>query len=225
MTKKLQKQTSNGLQSSFEVATISPKGIKGLLRAVKLNWVFLAELTIDKENPLKAQYRAQAILQGDARQTLTALKNALTQYLPNASTGWNEAAREDVMTRAFTLDGHGALIKVDKITGEYLINTHSTVLRADESEEFVAKFPPVLRTQNGEQVTDKEAIKKLFYSGVYADLAIYLAAYDVKRGRGVTVYLNGVQKLSDGEPLSGYIDPFGGVTPTKLPANFAKALL
>jgi hypothetical protein len=40
-----------------------------------------------------------------------------------------------------------------------------------------------------------------FYSGCYARATINASAYDKNGGRGVTFYLNNIQKLADGDPL------------------------
>jgi hypothetical protein len=51
-----------------------------------------------------------------------------------------------------------------------------------------------------------------FYSGMTADVAVFISAYEVDAGRGITMYLNGVRKVADGERIAS-IDPFADVPP------------
>lgn len=214
--------------SVFSASDITPKGIRAMFGAVRINWPFIATPKQDQKNPLKAQYRIQAILGDGAKDFVAALKKTAEQYLRAAAVAWGGDVREKVMKKMFTLDADGSFFKTVQVDGEdcIAINAHSTVLRANENEPFVAKFPPKLILTDGSQPATVADAEKEFTSGAYADVAVFICAYDVDGSKGLSVYLNGVRKLADGEPIAGMTDPFAGTTPTALPAPLkAKALL
>jgi hypothetical protein len=213
--------------STFTATDISPKGIKAVFGGVRLNWVFAATPKVDNKNPLKAQYRVQSILGNGEKEFVANLKKACEQYLRAAAIAWGGDVREKVMKKMFTLDADGSFFKTVQIDDgtAIAINAHSTVNRANESEPFVAKIPPRLVLADGSQPGQADAEKE-FVSGIYADVAVWIQAYDVDGSKGLSVYLNGVRKLADGEPIAGAPDPFAGAAPTALPAALkAKALL
>lgn len=221
--------------STFTASDISAKGIKAIFGGVRLNWPFLAEPKPGDPDEttgkvLKAQYRVQALLGNGEKEFIAGLRKACEQYMQMATIAWGGDVREKVLKHMFTLDLEKAFFKtitIDEAAGiEYLgINTHSTVMRESDNVPFVATYPPRLVLEDGSQPVDVAAAKKAFKSGDYADLAVWIQAYD-KKGKGLSVYLNGVRKLADGEQIAGAVDPFAGTTPTALPAPLkAKALL
>lgn len=54
-----------------------------------------------------------------------------------------------------------------------------------------------------------------FYSGCYAIADVNAAAYDQKGNRGVSIYLNNVQKRRDGDPLGGKSSPTAAFKPVE----------
>ena len=215
-------------QSVFTATDISPKGIKAIFGGVRLNWVFVATPKQDEKNPLKAQYRTQMVLGNGEKEVIAGLKKACEQYLQIAAIGWGGDVRTKVLKTMFTLDVEKSFFKTVQIDGvDYIaINAHSTVQRESAAEPFAAKFPPKLILADGSQPATVADAEREFASGIYADVAVWIQAYDVDGSKGISVYLNGVRKLADGEPIAGMTDPFAGTTPTALPAPLkAKALL
>lgn len=211
-------------QSVFTVSDISAKGIKAMFGGVRLNWVFVATPKVDAKDPLKAQYRCQAILGNGEKEFVAALKKACEQYLSAAAVAWGGDVRAKVLKQMFTLDVDKSFFKSSEFG--LTINAHSTVKRDSVNDSFAAKFPPRLILEDGTQPASIAEAEKAFTSGIYADMAVWVQAYDVDGGKGLSVYLNGVRKLADGEPIAGMSDPFAGTTPTALPAPLkAKALL
>lgn len=214
--------------SVFAVTEITPKGIKAIMGGVRLNWPFLAQPKQDNKNPLKAQYRLQAILGNGEKEFIAGLKKACEQYLMSAAVAWGGDVRTKVLKQMFTLDVDKSFFKTVQVDGVdcIVINAHSTVTRDNDKEAFAAKYPPRLILADGSQPASVADAEKEFYSGVYADVAVWIQAYDVDGSKGLSVYLNGVRKLADGERIAGDIDPFAGTAPTALPAPLkAKALL
>lgn len=210
--------------SVFSVTAISSKGIKAVFGGVRLNWVFIAQPKQDDKDPLKAQYRLQAILGNGEKEFVAALKKACEQYLNMAAVSWGGEVRAKVLKQMFTLDVDKSFFKSSE--HGLVINAHSTVKRESANDQFAAKFPPRLVLEDGSQPATVADAEAAFYSGCYADVAVWIQAYDVDGGKGLSVYLNGVRKLADGERIAGNIDPFAGTTPTALPAPLkAKALL
>lgn len=210
------------------VTDISPKGIKAIFGGMRLNWVFVASPKVDAKNEKKAQYRVQAILGNGEKEFIAGLKKACEQYLQAAAIGWGGDIRAKVLKTMFTLDVEKSFFKTVQIDGvDYIaINAHSTVTRESAAEPFAAKFPPKLILADGSQPASVADAEREFVSGIYADVAVWVQAYDVDGSKGISVYLNGVRKLADGEPIAGMADPFGSTAPTALPAPLkAKALL
>jgi len=210
--------------STFTATDISPKGIKAIFGGVRLNWPFVATPKQDNKDPLKAQYRLQAILGNGEKEFVAGLKKACEQYLTSASVAWGGDVRAKVLKQMFTLDVDKSFFKSSD--EGLVINAHSTVKRQNANEPFAAKIPPKLILEDGTSPATEEEAQKAFYSGVYADVAVWIQAYDVDGSKGISVYLNGVRKLADGDQIAGATDPFAGTAPTALPAPLkAKALL
>ena len=220
MAKKSQ-TASNGPGSELVVMKITPKGINAVIKNVTLNWVFLATPAEDNNDPLRAQYRTQMILRGGEKEFTTAMKTALQQYMKSAAIAWGADVRLKVLNNAMTLDVDKSLFK----QGEFglSLNAHQTVRRESAADEFVAKYPPVLRLADN-KVCPPEIVTTEFYSGVIADVAVFISAYEVDAGRGITIYLNGVRKVANGERIAS-IDPFAGVEATQIEYDGARKAL
>jgi len=197
--------------SELVVTKISPKGINAVVRNVTLNWVFIDRPAQDKDDPLKAAYRTQMILMGGEKEFIATMKTTLEQYLKSASVAWGADQRMKVLKTALTLDVDKSLFKTTELG--LSLAAHQTVRRETELDEFTAKYPPKIRLADN---TDCPAgmVTQEFYSGVIADVAVFISAYDVDAGRGITMYLNGVRKVADGERIAS-IDPFADVPPAK----------
>lgn len=209
MAKKEQAKAAPVATSELIVTKISPKGINAVVRNVMLNWVFVDRPAQDKDDPLKAAYRTQMVLMGGEKEFVAAMKSALEQYMKSASVAWGADQRMKVLKTALTLDVDKSLFKQTDLG--LSLAAHQTVRRETELDEFTAKYPPkVLLADN----TDCPAgmITQEFYSGAIADVAVFISAYDVDAGRGITMYLNGVRKVADGERIAS-IDPFADVPP------------
>jgi len=213
MVQKMAKETKGtaaaAAKSELVVTKISPKGINAVIRNVTLNWCFVDRPAQDKDDPLKAMYRTQMLLMGGEKEFVAAMKSALEQYMKSASVAWGADQRMKVLKTALTLDVDKSLFKQTDLG--LSLAAHQTVRRETELDEFVAKYPPKLRLADN---TDCPAgmVTQEFYSGAIADVAVFISAYDVDAGRGITMYLNGVRKVADGERIAS-IDPFADVPP------------
>jgi hypothetical protein len=219
MAKNSQKMEGPG--SEFQVVKITPKGINAVIKNVTLNWVFLATPAEDKNDPLRAQYRTQMILRGGEKPFIKEVETALKQYLKTASIAWGADVRLKVLNNALALDMDKGLFK----TGEHglSINAHQSVRRESAADEFHAKYPPAIRLQDNKECP-AVLVTTEFYSGVIADVAVFIAAYEVEAGRGITIYLNGVRKVGNGERLAS-IDPFAGIEATQISYDDKKMLI
>ncbi len=205
------KETATAVASKSElvVTKISPKGINAVIRNVMLNWVYLDRPAQDKDDTLKASYRTQMILTGGEKEFSAAMKNALAQYMKSAAVAWGADVRMKALNTAMTLDVDKSLFKQTDLG--ISLAAHQTVRRETDLDEFVAKYPPSVRLADN---TDCPAgmVTQEFYSGMIADVAVFISAYEVDAGRGITMYLNGVRKVADGERIAS-IDPFADVPP------------
>ena len=199
-------------ESTLVVTKISPKGINAVIKNVTLNWVFLATPAEDKNDPLRAQYRTQMLLRGGEKAFVAEMKQALTIYLKSAAVAWGADVRTKVLMNALTLDVDKGMFK--QTDNGLSMAAHQSVRRETAVDDFIAKFPPVLKLVD-DSVCPSSMVTKEFYSGTVADVAVFISAYEVDAGRGITTYLNGVRKVGNGEKLAGS-DPFGGVPATQV---------
>ena len=227
MAKKEQAKAAAPVATSELIVTkISPKGINAVVRNVMLNWVFIDRPAQDKDDPLKAAYRTQMILMGGEKEFIATMKTALEQYLKSASVAWGADQRMKVLKTALTLDVDKSLFKQTELG--LSLAAHQTVRRETELDEFTAKYPPKIRLADNTDCPPAMVTQE-FYSGAIADVAVFISAYDVDAGRGITMYLNGVRKVADGERIAS-IDPFADVPPATnqveyKPGKKVKALL
>lgn len=196
-------------KSELAVTKIGPKGINAVIRNVVLNWCFVDRPAQDKDDPLKAAYRTQMVLTGGEKEFIATMKSALEQYMKSASVAWGADQRMKVLKTALTLDVDKSLFKTTDLG--LSLQAHQTVRRETELDEFVAKYPPQLRLSDNSDCP-AGMVQQEFYSGAIADVAVFISAYDVDAGRGITMYLNGVRKVADGERIAS-IDPFADVPP------------
>jgi hypothetical protein len=214
-------QTVEGPGSELQVVKITPKGINAIVKNVMLNWTFLASPAEDDKDPLRAQYRTQMILRGGEKVFAKEMESALKQYLKTAAIAWGADVRLKVLNNALALDVDKGLFKT---TDHGLsMNAHQTVKRENTADEFVAKYPPVIRLQDNKDCP-AVLVTTEFYSGVIADVAVFISAYEVDAGRGITMYLNGVRKVANGERLAS-IDPFAGIEATQIGYDETKKTL
>ena len=196
-------------KSELVVTKVSPKGINAVIRNVMLNWVFIDKPAQDKDDPLKASFRTQMVLQGGEKEFVNAMKTALTQYLKSAAVAWGADVRLKVLNNSLALDADKSLFK--QTEQGLSLAAHQTVRRETDLDEFVAKYPPSVRLADNSDCP-AGMIQQEFYSGAVADVAVFISAYEVDAGRGITMYLNGVRKVADGERIAS-IDPFADVPP------------
>ena len=197
-------------KSELVVTKITPKGINAVIRNVMLNWVFIDKPAQDKDDPLKAAYRTQMILQGGEKQFVDEMKKTLTQYMKSANVAWGADVRLKILNTALMLDVDKSLFK--QVEQGISLAAHQTVRRETDLDEFVAKYPPKIRLADNSDCPPA-MVQQEFYSGAIADVAVFIAAYD-NDGRGITMYLNGVRKVADGERIAS-VDPFADVPPSK----------
>ena len=110
MAKKVE-ATAVADKSELVVTKISPKGINAVIRNVMLNWVFIDKPAQDKDDPLKAMYRTQMVLQGGEKEFVKAMEQALAQYMKSASVAWGADQRMKVLKNALMLDVDKSLFK------------------------------------------------------------------------------------------------------------------
>ena len=209
MAKESKSTAATAAKSELIVTKISPKGINAVLRRVMLNWVFIDKPAQDKDDPLKAMYRTQMVLQGGEKEFLATMKNALEQYMKSASVAWGAEQRMKVLKTCLTLDVDKSLFKQTDLGVS--LAAHQTVRRETELDEFIAKYPPTIRLADNSDCP-AGMVTQEFYSGAIADVAVFISAYDVDAGRGITTYLNGIRKVADGERIAS-VDPFADVPP------------
>lgn len=70
-----------------------------------------------------------------------------------------------------------------------------------------------------DQAKNEILIKSEFYAGCYARAIVHAYAYDNAGNKGITFYLNALQKVKEGEPLSGRMKPEDQFTAIEVEGN------
>ncbi len=211
---KATKKEAETVKSELVVTKISPKGINAVIKNVVLNWVFLAKPAQDNKDPLKASYRTAMILRGGEKEFVKAMETHLTTFLNSAAVKWGGDVRAKILKTTMTLDIDKSLFKTDQSGLGITTQSHQTVKRLNAESEFpLPKIPVKICLADGSEC-NPAMITQEFYSGVIADVAVFITAYD-NDGRGITMYLNAVRKVANGERIAG-IDPFAEVPVTSL---------
>lgn len=90
---------------------------------------------------------------------------------------------------------HNPLKDGDEMADEHPEYEGAYVLRCS------SKNRPVVMGRRKESLTEEDGV---IYSGCYCNASLAAAGFDAQAKKGVTVYLNGVQFLKDGERLAGF---------------------
>lgn len=152
-----------------------------------------AEFETDKKTGKDPKYMVTLLISKKDKETLKALKEAMEEAkadgikskwggkLPAASKFWNPLR-----------DGDEERADDENYAGHYFMQAKSS-----RKPSVVGKY----RGADGKLIaltTDEE-----FYSGCYGRASITIFPYNQDGGVGLGVYLNNVQKLEDGDRLSG----------------------
>lgn len=171
------------------------KGVKVLTPKFRVNWPHLFEpneYILQTNN--KIQYGITMLF--EKGQDLSALKKAYTEagtnlfgdqskwpefrYPTFKDQGDKEVSREDGTT--YTPNGY--------VKGAALLEAKS-------------KDKPGVVNQKNQEIIDPNEV----YSGCYARAVVTFKAYDFQGNKGITCYLQHIQKMADGESLAGRTKP------------------
>ncbi|MBP2653320.1 MAG: hypothetical protein H6Q73_889 [Firmicutes bacterium] len=98
-----------------------------------------------------------------------------------------------------------------KVPGEMKLPLRDGDLKADEHPEYAGHYYFNCSSKQKPGIVDKDLNPIMdaseIYSGMYARVAVNFFAFSSKGNKGIGVGLNNVQKLADGEPLSGRSKP------------------
>jgi len=206
------------------VTRATDKGVSCVIKNVRLTWVFVKNYREDKEDwrkgaksvtmliPKKGVANFQKSLADAVKQTISLNKKIVDG--PTKMEVFKTALAINV-ERSLLKDGDTATDSAGNPREEYAgmltWQAKKSAMRDSKEENFPEEYPLSLQDSLGKAVLHAD-IDRVFYSGVYADVALTLATFDVKGNQGVTGYLNGLRKVRDGERL-GNFDPFAGVAP------------
>jgi len=133
------------------------------------------------------KYSTACLIPKDDKETLQVIKDAIKQAIENdKDKKWGGKVPKNL--RLPLRDGDEDRPEDENYAGHYFLNANAQ-----------AKRPPKLLTR----VRGQEATEDDLYSGVYAVAIVNFFGYNTSGNLGVGVGLVGVQKLRDGERLSG----------------------
>lgn len=206
------------------VQTASDKGVKCVLRNVRLTWVFVTKYRPDKDDWTKGVKSVTALIPKKSAQAFQrTLAEAVKQTIALNKKVVDMTERREIFATALAVDVERSLLKdgdnsVDQnnnpreeLAGSFTWQIKKNGYRESKTEDFAEPFPLTFHNSLGKPV-EAAFVDKEFYSGVYADVALTLATFDTKGNKGVTAFLNGLRKVRDGARIGGF-DPFAGVPP------------
>lgn len=160
---------------------------KIVLKNVRLSYehLFRPDAIADGNDP---KYSATWIIPKGSPQ-VSAIKKAIDKALDDKFPGKRKPGAPWPSTM------HNPLKDGDELADEHPEYAGSWVLRS------ASKNRPVVMGRRKEALTEDDAV---IYSGCYCNASLAAAGFDAQAKKGVTVYLNGVQFVRDGERLAGY---------------------
>lgn len=204
------------------VQRASDRGVSCVLRNVRLTWVHVKNYREDRSDWRKGTKSVTALIpKKTANSLIKQLTDAVKQCLALSRQIVDHNKRMDVLKTACAVDVPGSLLKdgdksVDasgaprpELAGHLTWQIKTTSLRDSRDAEFPERVP--LRIVDSlDRPVEPALMDAIIYSGIYADVALTLATYEINGNVGVTSYLNGIRKLRDGERL-GIYNPFAGL--------------
>lgn len=147
-------------------------------------------------------FKAQAFGDAEPKYSVTMLfskksdMSAITRAITAAKTAkWGAKDKWPKMKYPVYLDGDDEDVYLDQKGDEKKGYKGHWVIKATAREDQ----RPGLVDENVEDITDQ----RLFYPGCYARAQVFVQAWDNKFGKGVSFYLDHVQKTRDGESFGG----------------------
>lgn len=133
------------------------------------------------------KYSATWIIPKDSGQ-VKAVKEAIIKALDEKFPGKRKNG-------AWPATMHNPLKDGDELAEEHPEYAGCYILRSS------SKNRPLVMGRRKEQLTEEDGV---IYSGCYCNVSLAAAGFDAQAKKGVTIYLNGVQFVKDGERLAGF---------------------
>jgi hypothetical protein len=164
------------------MATTTTNATKVITGKVRLSYVSVFEMND------KGKYSTAILIPKSDKATLDKIKGAIEAVKtdPKASTTWGGKFLSSFKTPLRDGDTDRDVEKSPEYKGHFFVNCNS------------GQKPGVVDAQLN-PIMDKSEV----YSGCYARVSINLYAYSVDGNKGIAAGLNNVQKLADGDSLSG----------------------
>lgn len=162
---------------------------KIILKNVRLSYehIFRADVVAGDSNS-EPRYSASWIIPKDSPQVKT-IKEALAKALDEKFPGKRKPGAP------WPSSMHNPLKDGDEMADEHPEYAGAYVLRSG------SKNRPIVMGRRKEAITEEDGI---IYSGCFCNVSLAAAGFDAQVKKGVTVFLNGVQFVKDGDRLSGF---------------------
>lgn len=174
--------------------TTAPSPTKIVTGKVRLSYAHLLEPSAVEEGQEK-KYSVALIIAKDDAATLKKIETAVAAAKELGKTKWG--GKIPAKLKLPLRDGDEERPDDPTYANSYFLNCSS-------------KTKPQIVDKALNEIIDADQI----YSGMYARVSLNFYPFDTSGNRGIAVGLNNVQKLADGEPLSGRssaADDFGGL--------------
>lgn len=147
-----------------------------------------------KKNELNGKEEYSMVCLFEKGADLSALKNAVKEAMEEK---WGSDQKKWPTNIRSPFRDQGEKVKLDPETGNKMLPSGLV-----EGAIFItvkSKDRPQLVDQNKQEIFEASE----FYAGCYARASVNVYAYDAKGNKGVAFGLGNIQKLADGEPLTG----------------------
>lgn len=167
------------------------KGVKVMTPPFRANWVFLFQPREAKEVGKKPQYSVTCLFKKG--ENLDALKKAANAAIVEAW-GADKAKWPKELKLPFKDQGTATRTKDDGT--EFLPAGYEAGAIYFEAK---SQIQPTVVDSKLNRIIDESEV----YSGCYMRATVTFKAYDVSGKKGITVYLQNLQKIKDGDSLAG----------------------
>lgn len=205
------------------------KGLTMIIRNVRIAFVNIdkprpgMEKDAKTGEPTKYQYELTALVPKKSKVQTEIIKLiqkavSMSSTLSGVEDKKGKSEKKSALERACAIDGDGSVIKdgdnclqknsdkpYDGLAGNFVVKMKANAVQNDDGT-FKPKVDLRLVRADKSEIRKHEIADEI-YSGAWVDISCTLFPYKFLGKTGVTVYLNGIQKLKDDVKLGGF-DPF-----------------
>lgn len=170
-----------------------PKGVRCITPKFRANWVFLFEPKKATRANQKPRYSITCLF--EKGQDLSEMNKLILQA---GKEMWGDNQKKWPKLSYLPIKDQGTALRKNDEGEEYLPPGYEAGAKFMQAHTYT---PPGVIGPDKAKILDPDEV----YSGCYMRASVVFKAYDVDGQRGVSCYLQNVQKIADGERLGGRV--------------------